>query len=43
MATTASIVDVRPLSRSGKLNVPFLAFWVTYFALVSVILGYVIG
>jgi hypothetical protein len=43
METTASMNYVRTPSRSGKINVPFLAFWAGYLALVSMFLGYVIS
>ena len=42
METTASMNYVKTPSRSEKINVPFLAFWASYLALVSMFLGYVI-
>jgi hypothetical protein len=44
MATIGSMVHIKPSSLSVKLNVPFLAFWLSYLAGVGMFfLGYVLS
>jgi hypothetical protein len=43
MDTTDSMLHVYSSSPSRKINLPFLAFWISYLALVSIFLGYVTG
>jgi hypothetical protein len=40
METADSMLHVYTSSPSRKINVPFLAFWISYLALVSMFLGY---
>ena len=43
MDTTASIGYLKTSPRSAKINVSFLAFWVSYLALVGVFVGYLLS